>query len=106
MTTAKHAVRNTQEFQQALAQGIDPRNVVIDQPGPAHDATMTERQRCREIVGMVGMDTPEKIETCSRLIASGKSEAAIGMDMFQEMKAGATSEGDEDAVSAIETGWK
>lgn len=102
----KHAVRNTQEFRQALAQGINPRNVVIDRPDPAHDATMAERQRCREIVGMVGMDTTEKIETCGQMIASGKSEAAIGLEMFQEMKAGATNAGEEDAVSAIGAGWK
>lgn len=107
-------VTTTQQFQQALRQGVDPRAIKIGHRAAAdaeNAATQAERQRCKSIIELTG---DRYRAEARRAIETGMTLEALGLELHNKMqgqgKAGAYAAVDPDnrkaAVSAITSAWR
>lgn len=101
-------VRNTQEFQAAIAAGVDPKTIQVAASPNASQvfvqarqaATAAERQRCLEIIRLAGCSHPGM---AAKAINSGMSVEALGLELFKrEQRAGQ----DKAVVQAITQRWE
>lgn len=109
-------VRNTQEFQAAIAAGVDPKSIQVAtsmDPDQAvakareqgweqayQEAAASERRRCKSIISLAGQEDPA---LTARAIDSGMSVEALGLEMF---KARRDRERRGAAVGAITSNWE
>lgn len=103
-------VATTQQFQQAIQQGIDPRAIKVDNPN-ARDAKamaiQAERQRCKSIIELAGETHRSEAR---HAIETGMTLETLGMNLFQkqqsQVKASTEGNDQDDAVSAIASRWQ